>query len=258
MLVKTWSATAFRKCPYLPWTMTMTVVAVSVSSTSDNVSDSPSSSNSTSSRPPMWWLCGLATVWQLINLPSQIPDRQSCCEENPPERLSDVHMSHGIILHAETPSGPIRPGESCGFSVICNFFTNSKRLVQNGGSGSSEVSWAFPPFFRLCGAFLLLFRSGAAFPPPLFGWCGFLPSSLWVVVFPLLSPCGWWGFPSIFCARFWIRKTVTSKASWIGAVYSRRDQPWAWASERRRSREQWNWGESAECTVQVVRDDAEQ
>ena len=46
----------------------------------------------------------------------------------------------------------------------------------------------------------------------------------------------------ITCARFWIRKTVTSKASWIGAVYSGRDQPWAWARERRRSREQWTWG----------------
>ena len=44
----------------------------------------------------------------------------------------------------------------------------------------------------------------------------------------------------LLCARFRIRKTVTSKASWIGAVSSGRDQPWVWAGERRRSREQWN------------------
>ena len=38
------------------------------------------------------------------------------------------------------------------------------------------------------------------------------------------------------CARFWIRKTATSKASWICAVCCGRAQPWAWASERRKSR----------------------
>ena len=38
----------------------------------------------------------------------------------------------------------------------------------------------------------------------------------------------------MLCGRFWIRKTVTSKVSWICPVYSGRDQPWAGAGERRR------------------------
>ena len=50
------------------------------------------------------------------------------------------------------------------------------------------------------------------------------------------SPCG-----LITCARLWIRKTVTSEASWICAVDSGRDQPWAWAGKRRWSGWKWSW-----------------